>query len=148
MVIVVNAATNPEATRDQTAKVPGLFDTISTVASIPLDNYSFETLELLRAAVSDFNSQASLISDCKALASAKGPQCELDVPAPHQIDFYAIEVAFEYIQSDKDRTWFKNLPTTLQLPRETIDRLRAVGRQILDEDREYQRLVKQLKPGN
>lgn len=148
VVIVVNAATNPETKRDQAAKVPGLLDTISTVASIPLDNYSFETLELLRATVNDFNAQARLISDCKALASVKGPQCELDIPTPHQIDFFAIEVAFEYIQSDKDRTWFKNLPTTFELPRETIDRLRAVGRQILDEDKEYQRLVKQLKPGS
>lgn len=148
VVVVVNAATNPQTGRDQTAKVPGLLDTISTVASIPLDNYSFETLDLLRGTVKEFNEEMRLISGCKALASNKGPQCELDIPTPHQIDFFAIEVAFEYIHDDDERNWFKNLPTTLELPRETIDRLRAVGRTILGEDKEYQRLMKQLNGGS
>lgn len=145
VVIVVNAATNPETELDQTPKVPGLLDTVSKVATIPLDNYSFETLELLRATVKEFNEEMRLISGCKKLAAEKGRQCKLDIPAPHQIEFFPIEVAFEYIQSEEDRNWFKNLPTTFELPRETIDRVRAAGRQILNEDKEYQRLVKQLR---
>lgn len=145
VVIVVNAATNPKSEWAQTPKVPGLLNTVSKVATIPLDNYSFETLELLRSTVKEFNEESRLISGCKALAAEKGRQCELDIPAPHQIEFFPIEVAFEYIQSEADRNWFKNLPTTLELPRETIDRIRAAGRQILHEDKEYQRLVKELK---
>ena len=145
VVIVVNAATNPKSELAQTPKVPGLLNTVFKVASIPLDNYSFETLELLRATVEDFNKDSRLFSDCKARAAEKGRQCELDIPAAHKVDLFPIEVAFEYIQSEADRNWFKNLPTTLELPRETIDRIRAAGRQILNEDKEYQRLVKELK---
>ena len=148
VVVVVNAATNPATARDRTPKVPGLLDTVSTVASIPLDNYSFETLDLLRATVKEFNEEMRLISGCRELAAAKGPQCALDIPAPHQVDFFPIEVAFEYIRSDEERNWFKNLPTTFELPRETIDRLRAVGRQILNEDREFKRLLKTLGDGS
>ncbi len=147
VVIVVNAATNPETARDQTPKVPGLFETVSTVATIPLDNYSFETLELLRATVDEFNEEMRLVSGCKALAADKGPQCELDIPTPHQIEFFPIEVAFEYIQSERDRNWFKNLPTSFELPRETIDRVRAVGAQILNADSEFQKLVKEMEAG-
>ena len=55
VVIVVNAATNPATARDRTPKVPGLVETVSTVATIPLGNYSFETLELLRTTVDGFN---------------------------------------------------------------------------------------------
>jgi len=148
VVIVVNAATNPETELDQTSTVPGTFDTVSKVATIPLDNYSFETLELLRATVNDFNEEMRLISGCRALVADKGPKCELEIDAPHQIEFFPIEVAFEYIQSEQERNWFKNLPTTLELPRKTVDRLREVGQQILNEDREYQKLVKQLQGGS
>jgi NTE family protein len=147
VVIVVNAATNPETELDQTPTVPGIFETVSKVATIPLDNYSFETLELLRATVNNFNEEMRLISGCKALVADKGPKCQLEIEAPHQIEFFPIEVAFEYIRSETDRNWFKNLPTTFELPRETVDRLREVGQQILNEDKEFQKLVKQLQIG-
>ena len=145
VVIVVNAATNPATTRDRTPKVPGLIDTVTTVATIPLDNYSFETLQMLRATVKEFNKEMELISGCKDLAAKKGPQCALDMPMPHQIEFFPVEVAFEYIQSDQERNWFKNLPTNFELPRETVDKLRAVGRRILGEDPEFTRLMEGLK---
>ena len=145
VVIVVNAATNPAIKRDKTPKVPGLLDTVTTVAGIPLDNYSFETLEALRKTVNEFNEEMRLISGCKDLAANKGPQCALDIPTPHQIEFFPVEVAFEYIQSDEERNWFKNLPTSFELPRETVDKLRAVGRQILGEDPQFRKLMEGLK---
>ena len=61
-----------------------------------------------------------------------------------RVELYPVEVAFEYIASADERAWFKNLPTTLELPRETIDRLRAVGRRLLNEDPEFQKLMKAL----
>jgi hypothetical protein len=56
-----------------------------------------------------------------------------------------VEVAFEFIQSAEERAWFKNLPTSFELPRETIDKLRAVARRLLAEDPELQKLLKNLK---
>lgn len=144
VVIVVNAATNPATDRDKTPNVPGLIDTVTAAANVPLDNYSFDTLEILRKTKSEFEEQMRLISGCKTLAAAKGTQCALDIPAPHQIELFPIEVAFEYIEAPKERNWFKNLPTSLELPRETVDKLRAVGRQILSEDLEFKRLMEVL----
>jgi hypothetical protein len=145
VVIVVNAATNPVVERDKTAAVPGLLDTVSTVATIPLGNYSFETLQLLRAKVEEFNQEMRLITGCKKLAAGQGPQCVPDIPTPHQIEFFPVEVAFEFIVSDEDRHWFKNLPTTFELPRETVDKLRAAGGQILREDPRFKQLVQGLQ---
>ncbi len=144
VVIVVNAATNPAADRDQTPNVPGLIDTVTAAADVPLNNYSFDTLEILRKTVNEFNESMRLISGCKALAAARGAQCALDIPAPHQIEFFPIEVAFEYIAAPQERNWFKNLPTSLELPKETVDKLRAIGRQILSEDLEFKRLMEAL----
>jgi hypothetical protein len=145
VVIVVNAATNPATDRDKTPKVPGLVDTVTAAANVPLGNYSFDTLEILRKSVNEFNQEMHTVSDCKALVARKGAQCALDIPVPHQIEFFPVEVAFEYIESAKERNWFKNLPTTLELPRETVDKLRAVGRQILSEDPEFIKLMKTLQ---
>jgi len=144
VVIVVNAATNPATDRDQTAAVPGLIDTLTTAATVPLDNYSFDTVELLSKTVNEFNTDARLVGDCNRLSARKGEQCSLNLPAPHKVDLYSIQVAFEYIASPEERTWFRNLPTTFELPRETIDKLRAVGRRLLNEDPQFQNLMKAL----
>jgi len=144
VVIVVNAATDPATGRDKTPDVPGLLDTVTAAATVPLDNYSFDTLEILRKTVNEFNEQMRMVSGCKALAAGKGPQCALDIPVPHQIEFFPVEVAFEYIDAAEERSWFKNLPTTLELPRDTVNKLRAVGRQILGEDPGFKKLMEAL----
>ena len=144
VVIVVNAATDPATERDKTSNVPGFIETVATAATVPLGNYSFDTLEILRATVNEFNEEVRLISGCKALAASKGKQCELDTPAPHPIEFFQVEVAFEYIEQNEERRWFKNLPTTLELPRETVDKLRAIGRRLLNDDPQFKKLLEAL----
>jgi NTE family protein len=144
VVIVVNAATEPATERDQRATVPGLIDTLTTAATVPLDNYSFDTVELLRKTMSEFNTDALLVEGCNRLSAGKGEQCALKLPAPYKVDLYPVQVAFEYIASREQRTWFKNLPTTFVLPPETIDKLRAVARQLLNEDPQFQNLLKAL----
>ena len=145
VVIVVNAATNPVTRRDQSASVPGLIDSLSAAANIPLDNYSFETLQALTAIVNEFNEEARLISGCEALAAEKGRECALDIQAPHRIDFFPIQVAFEFVASDEERRELKNLPTNFQLPRETVDKLRSIGRRVLSEDPQFKRLMGALQ---
>jgi NTE family protein len=144
VVIVVNAATSPASDRDQKPSVPSLLDTLAAAATVPLDNYSFDTVELLGAKVNEFNQEARLIAGCKKLAARKGAQCALELPAPHPVELYAVQVAFEYLQDPKERAWFRNLPTTFQLPRDTVDRLRAVGRRLLAEDPEFRKLLRSL----
>ena len=137
LVVVVNAATDPDTDRDSKPRVPGLVDTVTASATVPLDNYSFDTIGLLRATVDQFNRDKYLIESCEKLAANAGEQCAIDIEAPHGVDLYPTEVAFEYIVSDADRDFFRNLPTTFELPPETIDRLRAIGRQLLLEDSEF-----------
>ena len=144
VVVVVNAATNPVTERDKKDSVPGLVDTLTTAATVPLDNYSFDTLELLNSKMQEFNSDTRLIEGCKQLAARQTPSCELSIKAPHQVSFYPIQVDFDSIDDPAQRAWFKNLPTNFQLPRETIDKLVAVGRDLLLEDPEFKRLMKEI----
>jgi len=144
VVIAVNAATGADAERDKSASVPGIIDTVVTAADVPLGNYSFDTLELLREAAGEFARDARLVEQCKALAAKKGEQCVLEIKVPHKVDFYQVQVSFDYIASPMERAWFRALPTTFHLERETVDKLRAVGRRLLIEDPQFQRLMKDM----
>jgi hypothetical protein len=145
VVIAVNAATAPPVKRDDSASVPGLIDTVFTAADVPLGNYSFDTMELLARMVNDFDKDDRLLTQCNELSAAKGAQCALNLPAAHKVDFYPVQVAFEYITSQEDRVWFQSLPTTFQLPPETVVKLRAMGRRLLFEDPKFRKLLEDLK---
>jgi NTE family protein len=144
VVIVVNAATRPAAGRDQRADVPGLVDTITAAATVPLDNYSFDTVELLQKTLAEFNADARVVAGCNRLSAAQGAQCALRLPAPHEVELYPVQVAFEFLEPRAERDWFRGLPTTLELPRATIDRLRAAGRQLLAADPQFRNLMRAL----
>lgn len=90
VVVVVNAATDPVTKRDKTANVPGLFDTISTSATVPLDNYSFDTLGLLKSKVDEYNAAVKLIEGCKRLGEKNNPPCSLKIDSPHRVELYPI----------------------------------------------------------
>ena len=47
-------------------------------------------------------------------------------------------------QDPAERAWFRNLPTSFQLPRDSVDKLRAVARRLLAEDPEFRKLMKAL----
>jgi NTE family protein len=144
VVIVVNAATSPENERDKSASVPGLIDTLSTAAGVPIDNYSFDTVELLGRTLDEYGKDVKLLESCNRLSAAKGEQCALRLSSPHKVDLYPIQVAFQYITSRDEREWFGNLPTSFQLPRASVDRLRAVGRRLLAEDPQFKNLMRAL----
>ena len=145
VVIAVNAATNPPNKRDQSAGVPGVFDTILTAATVPLDNYTADTLDLLTATVKSMGEGTRAVEGCKRHAERAGSQCTLNLPEYHKLDFYAAQVAFQYIVDPDKRTWAKGLDTSLQLSQKTVDDLRIVGRQLLSEDPEFIKLLKDLK---
>ena len=148
VVIAVNAATGAAAERDQSASVPGLIDTVITAADVPLGNYSFDTVELLGKAALENARDARLVEQCNRLSAARGAQCALQLPSARKVDFYPVQVSFEYVASPEERAWFRRLPTTFELPAETVTKLRAVGRRLLAEDPQFQRLLKALRdPG-
>lgn len=144
VVVVVNAATDPVTERDKTPNVPGLIDTISTSATVPLDNYSFDTLGLLKATVDEYNAEVTLIEGCKKIGIKHEPACDLKIKSPHRVELYPIQVDFDRISNAEERAWFKNLPTTFQLPKKAIKKLIAAGQDILVTDPQYKRLMKDI----
>ena len=56
-----------------------------------------------------------------------------------------IEVKFDALKDQEERTYFKRLPTSFALPAEDVDRLREAAGEILRNSRDFKRLLKDLE---
>ncbi len=144
VVIAVNARTEPDITIDQSEKSPGLKDTLMTVANAPMDNYSFETIELLKKTVDQWRKDVEARKDCEEVMKKACPDAALPGGPLYEVDFYPIVIGFDAIKDDGERAFFKNLPTTFVLPPETVDRLRNVAGTLLEESSGFQELRAKL----
>jgi NTE family protein len=106
---------------------PGLTDVGDVALTAMINNYTFESTALLR----------NMVRQWSAFRRAEAP-----TEAP--LDYYVTEVSFNALSSHKERAGFLDLPTSFNLPDEDVDRLRDVGRRILYNNRDFQRLVRDL----
>lgn len=125
VLIVVNAETTPDLSLDRSEDVPNAGEVFRAIKDIPINRYSFETIELFRAGLEDWARQ-------------------LREQADEGFDVYLVEVTFDAIQDPAEREAFRAIPTSLVLSAETVDRLRALGPRLLDESDEYRRLLRDL----
>ena len=136
-VIVVNAlsATPPDWGRSPAG--PGLVATILQSASVPIDRNSLDSIVFMQAMVESWR----LRREIHVLKErAQGRDAEL---AP--IEFHPIVLSFDNVPDAEDRAFFNGLPTSFSLPEKTVDRLRAVGRSLLQSNREFQAFHRSLQ---
>lgn len=132
VLIIVNAETTPDLSLDRSENVPKAAEVFRAIKDIPINRYSFETIELFKA-------------------SLEGWARQLEAPSGGRngepFDVYLVEVNFDAIQDPAEREAFRMIPTSFTLPEETVDRLRALGPRLLEESSEYQRLLRDLRNG-
>jgi NTE family protein len=145
LVIVVDARTNPKTDIDKSPSGPGLTTILDIIASVPMSNYSFDTVQLLLDTFTDWQKDRAVYAGCKAILQGACPAGEMPDKAPPSLETYGIYVGFDKIQNPKDRDYFLNLSTTFALPKEAIDKLREIGQLILDQSGDFQRLCSDLK---
>jgi hypothetical protein len=56
-----------------------------------------------------------------------------------------IQVQFDALKDEKERIYFKSLPTSFKLAPEQVDRLRDVAHRLLVNSEEFQRFLSDLK---
>ena len=126
VLITVSAETRPDMSMDRIESVPTMFQVVRNVKDIPINHNSFETAELFRARFEN-------------LARAEGSG--IDNPA---VDFYLVEVALEGISNEGEREQFMSIPTSLRLPDESVDRVKAMAARLLMDSPEFGRLLHDL----
>lgn len=144
-VIAVNARTDGGAKLDRTARTPGVVEVLEVVSTAPMQNYSFETVELLRSSVKDWNRDADVLDQCQAMLKKACPSAKLPDGELARVEFYPIEVAFSAITDLKERQYFNDIGTNYSLTPEEVQRLLDLGPRLLGTSPVFRALVDALK---
>lgn len=124
MWISVDAATNPEIKMDGTIETPSLLETVAAMSDAQLHRYNIGTRQLMTDKAAE---RARAISTPETTVTG-----------------YAIRVALENV-APEDRQFFNNIPTSFALSDEQVDRLIAIGGELLRKDPEFQRFLSDLR---
>lgn len=124
VMVLVNAATTPEIGWEAIDEAPALFDIIDQTASVQINRFTIETLELLRSIFESWNEVAS----------------GWDEP----VRFHLIELDFSTPADPQERAYLNSLPTSFRLGDEAVDRLIRAGRESLRSSPAFQDLIESL----
>ncbi|MBI3621783.1 MAG: patatin-like phospholipase family protein [Nitrospirae bacterium] len=144
VVIIVNARTEPPETIDTQRRAPGALEVAMKTATVAMDNYSFETIELMKDLAGAREQARRAVEDCRRLLADRCPSAAQPPPL-NEIRFSIIEINFDSIADPKEREEFLSLPTSFALPPATVDRLIAKGGELLRQSEVFQELVEELK---
>jgi NTE family protein len=138
LFIVVNAETETDSTWDTIKRIPPLGAVLSSYTHISIERYNEETIALLKESVK------SWADEIKTKRCGGGP-VSTEPGSCGDIEFYVVDVKFDLLEDEKERRYFKKLPTSFKLEPEQVDNLRDVAQRILNKSPEFQRFLNDLK---
>lgn len=125
VLIIVNAETAPDLSLGRREAVPTVTQVFRAIKDIPINRYSFETIERLKA---NFEGWA------RQMRRQQSGEEQTD-GAEAEFDFYLVEVTFDAIKDPAEHYSFRGIPTSYTLPADTVDRLRALGPRLIGIER-------------
>ena len=111
LVISVNAQVTPEPGIDRSAAEPSVGDTINAFTDVQMSRYDNDTKLLL----------ANKLKDLEKIMQERG----------HTVRIYNADVTFESLKTQTLKSYFNNLPTSLELSDHEVDMLIGAGRNLL-----------------
>jgi len=134
-VVIVNARSAPRFDFDKFPYGPGTLALLAQSISVPINHYSTEAVAALQDVVTQWQQQVRLDADARRLADTKPGD---GLPA---VEFSLVDVSFERVADPALRKYLQNLPTSLALSDEAVDRVRAAAAQVLRESPAFQSFV-------
>jgi NTE family protein len=145
VVIAVNSRSSPSIDWDKSPTPPGLVSQLLQSSSVPIDHFSYESVELLKDIAERWANNRKLAVAQKQLAGESRAQAEAGT---QEVSFATIDVSFDAIADPVEKKYFMELPTSFVLPDEAVTRLRALGGKLLLESKPFQDLMRQIREGN
>ncbi len=140
VVIVVNAQADPDDSPNLSEDTVPLTYTVQSASSVPLNQYSFETLALIKKMLKDWEQDIAQFRCAAAQLDSK-----IDRPHCGDIKTYLVQVSFEAERDAAERAYLQALPTTFGLEPAQVKRLRAAAKRILKNSLVFQQLMVNLK---
>ena len=142
VVIVVNSRSAPTTDWDRSEDPPGIVSQLMQSAGVPIDRYSFETIELMKDREEIYGWRREIQILRARLAGATEAEAEAKVPLP-KLTLHTMDISFDAVKDPKVRERLMNMPTTFVLPPEDVDPLREAGGRLLRESEDYQELMRE-----
>jgi NTE family protein len=131
-IVIVDAETEREYGWDTQERPPKLRNLVSAIEGMSINHHSSETLEAFRKSTQAFTQE---------LEAARR---KMGVESPANLTLYTVELHFNALTDAADRRFFNSVPTKLQLPSESVDRLRRMAAVELSANKEFRRLLDDL----
>ena len=142
VLIVVNSRSAPKTDWDRVEDPPGLFAQLTQTAGVPIDRYSFETIEIMKDREEIYGWRREILILRARLAGKTEAEAEASIPLP-KLTLHTMDVSFDAIKDPKVRERLMNMPTTFVLPADDVDALREAGGKLLRESADYQELLRE-----
>lgn len=143
MVIAANAKTTKQRTWDTRSAPPGISAVLSVVTGGPMDDVSFDSIEMTEGHFKQMGQLARTVDSCNArFASCPTPK----IDNPILTDFTFAELTFDDIRDPRLRTCLQGLPTSFSLPAKTVDLLRVTAGHLLMNSEDFVEGMKRLDP--
>lgn len=140
-VFVVNSLATPPNDWSLHENPPGMVELLIQAAGAPIDRYSYDTVETLKDMQAGWEVLREVRTAIKPLAEGN-PTLDFILRAP-DINIHVIDVSFAVLKDSAERDYLHRLPTSLVLPSEAVDRLRAAARTAILESPAIRELMKQ-----
>ena len=125
MYIVVNAQVSGNNEWQMNPVLPSIRSVLSSISGTGIYRYNFETIQLLRDSVTQWSREAEERGET--------------------VKPYVVEVAFNNLEDPKERKFFNDVKTTMNLDDESIGRLIEVGGRLLRESPDFKDFLEQAK---
>jgi NTE family protein len=140
-VLVVNSLAIPPNDWSLHESPPGMVDLLVKAAGVPIERYSYDTVETLKDMQAGWEALRAVRKAITPPAESN-PQLEFILRAP-DINIHVIDVSFAALKDSAECEYLQRLPTSLVLPSEAVDRLRAAARTAILESPAIQELQRQ-----
>lgn len=144
VVISTNAKTTKKRSWDAKSSPPGIGAVLEVVNSGPMDDVSFDSVDMIDGHFKQLNQLSSMIGHCNdRLKSYQSPTL---IYNPATTDFTFAELTFDDVPDPRLRSCLQALPTTFSLPEPTVDLLRSAGGYLLMHSDDFASGMKRLDP--
>jgi NTE family protein len=144
VVICVNAKTEPQEDLDRHESPPGLKDVAYKTATVSMDNYSFETMQMTRDLLLASEKARQDVEACQRVVDRFCGAGYMVPPLAYDFHVYVIEINFFQVRDPERREKLLSLPTTFSLKRNDVADLIKVGGELVEQTQEFQELLQNL----
>ena len=133
--IIVNAQVKTGHAEDESADTPGLARQLRSVIDVPIDRYSETSLRVLADTTRQWSRELQSL-----------PEGELGGVMARDTRFHVIEISLVNAPTGPERDRLSRIPTALRSEEGDLSALRRYARRTLQDDPQWQRLLRDLNP--